>query len=115
MLLSVFLASDPREGLGLFGLLLVLYFVPSAVAWNKRNFAAVCALNFFLGWTLIGWVVALAWALTNDPKPVIIQQSPSAPSANLPSELCPACGKYSQWGSRFCANCGKPFVSAVSA
>ena len=29
--------------------------------------AAIFFLNLFLGWTLIGWVVALAWACSGTP------------------------------------------------
>lgn len=46
--------------------ILVLYFVPTMVGWNKRNRSAILALNVFLGWTLLGWVVALVWALTKE-------------------------------------------------
>ena len=44
----------------------MLYFWPTAVALNKKraNTGAVFMLNLFLGWTLIGWVVALCWAMT---------------------------------------------------
>jgi hypothetical protein len=45
-----------------------LYFFPAIVAacrhhWNQN---AIFMLNLFLGWTFIGWVVALVWACTND-------------------------------------------------
>jgi len=43
-----------------------LYFIPSIVGKDKNNAGAIFALNLFLGWTLIGWVVALVWALTKD-------------------------------------------------
>jgi len=58
---------------GFFGFGLVLYFLPSiiALARSKRNLLAIFLLNFFLGWTAIGWVVALVWAVTADaPLPV---------------------------------------------
>jgi hypothetical protein len=32
----------------------------------------VAALNFFLGWTGIGWVLALIWALAANPNPHVI-------------------------------------------
>lgn len=53
--------------------LLVIYFVPSIVASErkKRNTSAIIALNLFLGWTLVGWVVALVWALTLDTVSVV--------------------------------------------
>lgn len=44
-----------------------LYFLPSLVGKDKRNASAIFVLNFFLGWTLIGWVVAMVWACTYDP------------------------------------------------
>lgn len=49
----------------LLAFILVVYFVPSFVANKKKNFAAIFALNIFLGWTLVGWVVALCWALAS--------------------------------------------------
>lgn len=49
---------------------LSIYFLPSCIAWNKRNFFAILAVNFFLGWTFLGWVGALVWALTKDPDQV---------------------------------------------
>ena len=46
-------------------LVLVVYFVPLIIAMsrNSPHSAPLMALNLFLGWTLIGWVVALCWAL----------------------------------------------------
>lgn len=45
---------------------LVLYFVPSVVGLRKRNAVAIFVLNLFLGWSLVGWVVALVWACTTE-------------------------------------------------
>ncbi len=46
----------------------VPYFIPSIVAYARRktNRGAILALNIFLGWTVVGWVVALVWALKTD-------------------------------------------------
>lgn len=41
-----------------------LYFLPSIVGRNHKQIAAIFVLNLFLGWTFVGWVVALVWALT---------------------------------------------------
>jgi hypothetical protein len=43
---------------------LALYFLPAIVALTRhvRNQASVIVINLFLGWTFIGWVVALAMA-----------------------------------------------------
>jgi hypothetical protein len=46
----------------------LIYFAPTINARHKRNYAAILALNFFLGWTFVGWVVALAWSACEDPN-----------------------------------------------
>lgn len=47
---------------------MVLYFIPTMVAVNHKQFAAIFMLNLLLGWTFIGWVGALIWALTKTGK-----------------------------------------------
>ncbi|UVT19883.1 MAG: superinfection immunity protein [Nitrospira sp.] len=44
---------------------LIVYFIPSIVAAVRMhdNWIAICALNFILGWTGIGWISALIWAI----------------------------------------------------
>jgi hypothetical protein len=51
-----------------FGLPFLLYFLPSiiALARSKRDLLAIFLLNLFLGWSIIGWFVALIWAAKND-------------------------------------------------
>ena len=51
-----------------FGIGLVMYFLPTIMALvrSKRDTAAIFVLNFFLGWSVIGWVIALVWALKQD-------------------------------------------------
>ncbi|MGH6986187.1 MAG: superinfection immunity protein [Caulobacteraceae bacterium] len=46
--------------------------LPSLIALgrHKRNALAIFSLNLFLGWTLIGWVLAIVWSLSIDaPSP----------------------------------------------
>lgn len=49
---------------------LALYFLPGIVASMRshHNAVAIWVLNLFLGWALIGWVVALIWAFTKVEK-----------------------------------------------
>lgn len=44
---------------------LFLYFLPTigAVMEKKENTAAIFLVNLLLGWTFIGWVIALVWAV----------------------------------------------------
>jgi len=50
----------------LLGAALLTYFFPACVASirNHHNSTAIFMLNLLLGWTFIGWVVALVWACT---------------------------------------------------
>lgn len=42
----------------------LIYFLPSIVAYGRKNHtAAIFALNLLAGWTFIGWVAALVMAL----------------------------------------------------
>jgi hypothetical protein len=63
----------PAIFLPIFGFGFVMYFLPSIIAFarSKRDTLAITILNFFLGWTMIGWVVALVWALKNDVPMVV--------------------------------------------
>jgi hypothetical protein len=60
-----------------FGFGFVMYFLPSiiALARDKRDKLSIFLLNFFLGWSVIGWVVALLWALKSDPV-VLVRYQP---------------------------------------
>ncbi len=46
----------------------VVYFLPTIIATNKhkKNAMAIFAINFFFGWSGLGWFGAFVWALTND-------------------------------------------------
>jgi hypothetical protein len=46
-----------------------VHFLPIFIAWRRhvRNFWWIFVINFFFGWTLIGWVIALVWALQDAP------------------------------------------------
>lgn len=59
--------SDPASLLIILSLILlalISYFLPTVVASTRRHtdLGTIFAINLFLGWSLIGWVVAMAWA-----------------------------------------------------
>lgn len=90
---------------------LFLYFLPAFLARNKSNFTAILLVNLFLGWTFIGWIVALIWALSSDSqRPATPQQQPAAsvPPQAAPGAtfFCSNCGKPNAAGARFCSSCG---------
>ena len=74
-------------------ILAALYFLPSILGRDKRDAMGIFLVNLFLGWTLIGWVVAFLWAIAADrPVPVVYAIA---------------------GGSRFCSHCGTAAVAVV--
>lgn len=58
--------------LGVLGLIVLLlaYFVPAFVAFSRGvpNKGSVFVINLFLGWTVVGWIVALAMAARSNQQ-----------------------------------------------
>jgi hypothetical protein len=54
--------------------LFVLYWLPTiiAIARHTNSALGVAAFNFLLGWTGVGWVLALMWALAATPAQQVI-------------------------------------------
>ena len=69
------MAGDPSLT-GVIGVFVLFscYFMPAIIALlrGKHGAGSVALVNFFLGWTVIGWFVALIWscrpALTTGSK-----------------------------------------------
>ena len=61
--------GTPIGGIVLLAVAVVVYWVPTAVAWRRHVPAKgqVLVVNLFLGWTFIGWVVALVMAFRHVP------------------------------------------------
>jgi hypothetical protein len=56
------------ESIVILGIAFVVYFLPSFIAGlrDHRQNGAIFIVNLFLGWTFIGWVIALAWSFTSE-------------------------------------------------
>ena len=93
--------------------LIFLYFLPSFLARDRRNFAAIFVFNFFLGWTFIGWIIALIWAVTAEPQPVLYLAGANGPvyatiqHAGSGARFCSGCGTLAQRDGRYCGVCGR--------
>lgn len=69
----------------------VLYFVPTiiAIARSMRNKGSTIVVNIFLGWTIIGWIVALAMACGKKDSALTFISNPNFPPPARPTRPSP--------------------------
>ena len=97
---------------------LLLYFLPAYLARHKSNFTAIFLVNLLAGWTFIGWIIALVWALSSEPQlrtattPRPTPAGSPQPGAS-PGLFCCSCGKPCTAGARFCSFCGAALPSSA--
>ena len=85
----------------------LLYFLPSVIALFRRhhNYNAIAVCNLLLGWTVIGWIVALIWSFTRSSAPIVVQSAPAPVAPTAAAGFCPHCGATRATGA-FCPGCG---------
>lgn len=89
----------------------VLYFYPMYEAYihKQPNFFSIFALNLFLGWTLVGWVIALVWAVkSQEPVKTVTVNAPAAliPPEQKQMKQCPFCAEDILMAAKKCKHCG---------
>lgn len=50
-------------------LILTVYLLPSILGSDKMDAGGILMLNIFLGWTIIGYVIALERAVAHETEP----------------------------------------------
>ena len=83
------------------GVVAVGYLVPSFIAIVRRrsNLQTIIAVNLLLGWTVVGWAMALMWSMADRDRRTYKWSS----SGRQP---CPSCGHSLRRGARRCRYCG---------
>ena len=72
---------------------LCFYFLPSMVGTGRKvpDLGTVLVVNLFLGWTVIGWIVALAIAArTATPRVQVASAQTSTEASQPPTPMTPA-------------------------
>ena len=56
----------------------VIHFLPTIIAAlrHSRSTVGIFLLNLLFGWTVIGWIIALIWAISSEPKYVYVYAPP---------------------------------------
>ena len=53
----------------LLALVLSLYLLPAIIGRNKSDAGSIFLFNLLAGWTLLGWLGALIWAISKEGQP----------------------------------------------
>jgi hypothetical protein len=110
---------------GIDGILsIAFYMLPTIIAWYRQKqgksivipFGLLFCLNFFVGWTIVGWFLALANALGFNPVAAIVPSlvkhlpasgpGPGVPQAGSAGGGAVPCGQCGGTGSTTCSSCG---------
>lgn len=82
-----------------------LYFTPSFIAHFRKhpNLVGIFVLNLLLGWTLIGWIIALIWSLLARSEEIqgyenndTVTQQPTVDSTYIPGTIIQNPSNYGQ-------------------
>jgi Na+/H+-dicarboxylate symporter len=78
----------------------VLYFIPYGLAKSRKHSSTtgIGLLNLFLGWSVIGWLVALIWAASGQPG-----ETGPTPATHV---KCPDCAELVLHQAKVCKHCG---------
>lgn len=101
---------DALFALAVIGGALAVYFLPCIIAGGRAhpNGTGIFVLNLFLGWSLLGWVVALIWSVSAFNRPVVEAAiiPPEAP-ARARQRACPHCAEDILSAAKVCKHCGR--------
>ncbi|MBE7561427.1 superinfection immunity protein [Acidithiobacillus sp. HP-6] len=61
-----------------FMIIIAIYILPVLLAWSLKSpfFLGITTLDLLLGWTIIGWIVALVWALVSGNGELFDEENP---------------------------------------
>ena len=100
---------DVLSGLLVLVLLAGLYFLPFLIATQRKHHQqnSILILNLFLGWTFIGWVIALAMAVSHTDAAT----APAPTTLTAKTAKCSECGAMNLPTAVRCENCLVSFVT----
>ncbi|RAW93832.1 MULTISPECIES: superinfection immunity protein [unclassified Photorhabdus] len=80
---------------------LFIYFAPTYVASRRmhKHIYFVAFVNIIVGWTIIGWLGCMAWALTKQEIDSVITENEDS------LRDCPYCAELVKKKAKICKHC----------
>lgn len=111
-------------GLLVLALLLVLYLLPWGIAIERKHphTIAIALVNIFLGWSFVGWMVALVWSLTTpntnarggNNSIVVNNVVNGNDQTSSSTKQCPECGETIMAVAKKCKHCNSQLQTSQS-
>ena len=92
----------------------VAYLIPAFMAHAQPHprERSIILLNLLTGWTGIGWLAALIWAVSGPAD----SERPHISEEAIPDHgFCSHCGSSLEAGASFCCECGAPAHAPAGA
>jgi hypothetical protein len=63
----------------IFVCVVAMYFLPAIIAHHRQHVSSgtILLVNFFTGWSIVGWIVCFAWACSGSTRHQIVILPPS--------------------------------------
>lgn len=102
--------------MGLSGILLIVIgALPTLIAAFRRHpdWKPIVALNWLLGWTILGWIAALVWSV----RPLKTASTTAAPARSSlawwQTKICPSCAGQIEKSASVCRHCNATVSEAA--